>query len=152
MEEQLKRIAFHLKVLFVVFWLLPAILIVIGEIGGDWVGQYADNVRATYFAETLSILLTAICVPVSLKLFAWVLARKIDYAGFSQALRLYSIWSKVRIALLALPVLAGITVYYLMMSSTGALCACIALVASLFCLPGEERMRKELQINKKEEV
>lgn len=151
MEEQIKRVSSRLKALYIGYWLLPVILIVIGETGGDWIGMYAADVRVTYFAETLAILLVAICVPVSLKLFAWVLTRKIDLVTLPEALRLYSRWSRLRIALLTLPVLAGFAVYYLMLSNTGVLCAFIALTASLFCLPGEGRLRKELHIHKEEE-
>lgn len=152
MEEQVKHVSVRLKVLFIGFWMLPVILVVIGETGGNWVGMYAADVRATYFAETLAILLAAACVPVSLKLFAWVLIRKIDRVSLPKALQLYYFWSKVRIALLTLPVLAGFAVYYLMLSNKGVLCAFIALTASLFCLPGEGRLRKELHINKEEEA
>lgn len=152
MEEQIKHVVACLKSLFIGFWLLPVILIVVGEIGGEWVGMYAADVRATYFAETLTILLVAICVPVSLKLFAWVLTRKIDKVSLPEALRLYSFWSKIRMLLLTLPMLAGFVVYYLMLSNKGVLCAFIALTASLFCLPGEGRLRKELHINKEEEA
>ena len=152
MEEQIKHVVACLKSLFIGFWLLPVILIVVGEIGGEWVGMYAADVRATYFAETLTILLVAICVPVSLKLFAWVLTRKIDKVSLPEALHLYSFWSKIRMLLLTLPMLAGFAVYYLMLSNKGVLCAFIALTASLFCLPGERRLRKELHINKEEEA
>ena len=55
MEEQIKHVASRLKVIFISFWLLPVIWIIVGETGGDWVGIYADDVRTTYFAETLSI-------------------------------------------------------------------------------------------------
>lgn len=152
MEEQIKHVVARLKSLFIGFWLLPVIFIVVGETGGDWVGMYAADVRATYFAETLTILLVAVCVPVSLKLFAWVLTRKIDMVSLPEALRLYSFWSKIRMLLLTLPMLVGFAVYYLMLSNKGVLCAFIALTASLFCLPGEERLRKELHINKEEEA
>ena len=54
-----------------------------------------------------------------------------------------------RLALLAIPVLVGFFTYYIMLSSTGALCALIGLTASLFCLPGEGRLRKNVHINKK---
>ena len=37
-----------------------------------------------------------------------------------------------------------------MLSTTGLLCALIALTASLFCLPGEERLRRELHIEREE--
>ena len=152
MENQIKHVAARLKVIFISFWLLPVLLIIVGETGGEWVGMYAADVRATYFAETLVILLAAICVPVSLKLFAWVLTRKINKVSLPEALHLYSFWSKIRIILLMLPVLAGFAVYYLMLSNKGILCAFIALTASLFCLPGEGRLRKELHINKEEEA
>ena len=59
-------------------------------------------------------------------------------------------FSGARLALLALPVLGGFLTYYMVLSNTGVLCALIALTASLFCLPGEERLRKELHINKEE--
>ena len=50
--------------------------------------------------------------------------------------------------LLALPVIAGFLTYYAMLSTTGLLCGLIALTASLFCLPGEERLRRELHIER----
>ena len=101
-----------------------------------------------YYAETLSILLTAICIPLSLKLFAWVLYRRIDRASITSALQLYVFWSGIRLVLLLLPLLAGFLTYYVMLSTTGLLCALIALTASLFCLPGEERLRRELHIER----
>lgn len=148
MEEKIKRVASRTKMLFVCFWVLPVFLVIFGELGGEWVGAYAGDVRAAYFAESVTILLTALLVPVSLKLFSWVLDRRIDVATLPDALRLYALWSGVRLALLAVPVLAGFLTYYVMMSNQGALCALIALTASLFCLPGENRLRKELHINK----
>lgn len=148
MEEKIKRVASRTKMLFVCFWILPVFLVIFGELDGEWVGAYAGDVRAAYFAESITILLTALLVPVSLKLFSWVLDKRIDVATLPDALRLYALWSGVRLALLAVPVLAGFLTYYVMMSNQGALCALIALTASLFCLPGENRLRKELHINK----
>ena len=60
MENQIKHVAARLKVIFISFWLLPVLLIIVGETGGEWVGMYAADVRATYLAETLVILLAAI--------------------------------------------------------------------------------------------
>ena len=51
---------------------------------------------------------------------------------------------------LALPLMAGFLTYYGMLSTTGLLCALIALTASLYCLPGEERLRRELHIEREE--
>lgn len=146
------RTALRLRILYIGFWILPVILVVVGETGGDWVGMYAADVRFTFFAETACILMAAVCVPTALKLFAWMMRRKIDKVPLTDALRLYFAWSVVRLILLAMPVLVGLAVYYSVLSNTGVLCACIALTASLFCLPGEGRMRKELHIHKEEQA
>lgn len=150
MEEQIKQTATRVKITFAYFWLLPVLLVIFGETGSDWVGMCADDVRAAYFAETSAILLTAICVPVSLKLFSWVLVKKIDLVTIPQALRLYVFWCAMRLAILAIPVLVGFFTYYMMLSSKSVLCALIAMTASLFCYPSEGRLRKELHIDKKE--
>lgn len=151
MEEQIKKTAARVRTTFAYFWLLPILLVILGETGGDWVGMYADDVRAAYTAETFAILLAASCVPISLKLFSWVLVRKIDVVTLPEALRLYILWSGVRLALLAIPVIAGFLIYYMMLSHTGALCALIGLTASLFCFPSEGRLRKELHLDNEEE-
>jgi hypothetical protein len=44
-----------------------------------------------------------------------------------------------------------LSVYYTTLSSIGGLCAFIALIASLFCIPGEKRVAEELkQVEDKE--
>lgn len=149
MEEQIKRIARYIKAAYIGFWVLAVACVLLGEVGGDWVGMYADRVRDTYWAETLAILLAAVCVPVSLKMFSWMLDKKIDRQSLPSALRLYLYGYIGRLLLLFVPVLTGFLVYYFMMSTKGVLCALIALTASLFCLPGEERLRKDLRIDRK---
>ncbi|MCI1646985.1 MAG: hypothetical protein LKI39_10745 [Bacteroides sp.] len=150
MEKQIKLITNRLKLIFILFWALPVLGVIVGETGEDWVGIYAGDVSTTYYAETLIILLTAICVPFSLKLFAVVMNKKIDKVTIPHALRLYWRWSCIRMLLLFLPVATGFMIYYMVLSNTGALCALISLTASLFCLPSEERLRKELHIDKEE--
>ena len=139
MDELIKQITKRLKLFFCIFC------------GVEYVGMYADNVRVTYITESAVILLSAVCVPFSLKFFSYILAKKIDRVPLEKALHLYSFWSAVRLLLLAIPVLAGFSVYYLMLSTTGLLCGFIGLTASLFCLPGEKRLRKELRISEEDE-
>ncbi len=148
MEKEIKKTTAHVKVAFACFWMISILLVISGEMRSSWVGLYVGNISATYMAETITILLTASCVPISLKLFSWVLTRKIDIAALPKALRLYALWSDIRLVLLSLPVLTGFFTYYMMLSTTGVLCGMIGLTASLFCLPGEERLRKELHIDK----
>lgn len=151
MEQQIKDLVKQLKVVYACFWLIAILMVIAGEMNGAWVGGLADDVQLIYMLETLIILLTAICVPVSLKLYSWVLTKKIDMMSITEALKAYGRISHIRLFLLAIPVYAGIAIYYLMMSSSAVLCALIALTASLFCLPGEKRLRSELRIQKAEE-
>lgn len=152
MEELIRIVLKKQKTVYVLFWALPFLIVFCGEYGGDWVGAFADNVRMCYFTETVGILLAASCVPLALKLFSWVLTKKIDVVSFPEALSLYFSWSSVRLLILELAILVNIFTYYLTLSNTGLLCALIALTASLFCVPGEKRLRKELHIDKEDSI
>lgn len=152
MEKQIKRTILLAKRSFIGFWLLPLLLILLFELTGETVGALASDVRATYLMETVSILLVAVCVPVSLKIFSWVMLKRIDNASIDRALVLYRSWSSVRLLLLSFPVIAGLLTYYLALSTGGLLCTLIALTASLFCVPGEKRLRRELHIDNETEA
>ena len=141
MEEQIKHIAKSQRIVYVIFWAVAILLVVGGETELLPVGLFADDVRTSYYLETIGILLTAINIPFSMKLFSLVLTRKIDNLTFPVALSRYAVWSHIRLGLLAI-----VVVYNL----TGALCALCALTASFFCLPSEKRLRNELHINKEE--
>lgn len=147
MEEEFKQTNKFIQTVYGIFWLVPVCLIVAGEVMENWTGVYAGNIRLTYLAETLVILLTAIMVPVSLKLFSWALKKRVNAAQLPRALHLYALWSCIRLCMLILPVITGLAVYYAMLSNKGALCALIGLTASLFCVPGEKRLRRELQLD-----
>ena len=108
--------------------------------------KYAENDKAIYLGETILILLTIICIPFSLKYYARMLTNKIDKLSIADAIKTYRTINYLRLALLALPIWIGLYIYYQMLSTTGILCALIALTASLFCVPSEKRMRQELFI------
>ena len=150
MEEQIKHIAKSQRIVYVIFWAVAILLVVGGETELLPVGLFADDVRTSYYLETIGILLTAINIPFSMKLFSLVLTRKIDNLTFPVALSRYAVWSHIRLGLLAIVVVYNLLCYYMTLNSTGALCALCALTASFFCLPSETRLRNELHINKEE--
>lgn len=152
MERKINAVLKSVKSIYYCFWILPIVVVLLGESVDEWVGCYATNLQLIFLAETILILLTALCVPLALKLFAQILTKKIDKLSIADALKQYRVWSIVRLGLLALPLLMGLSVYYLMLSTKGLLCALIALTASLFCVPSEKRMRTELHIEKDEEL
>ena len=147
MEEQIKRAVRDLNISYVFFWVLPAFLLGAGEFDLLPVGALVDNPQATYYMETAGILLTALCVPLALKLFSLVLKKKIDLLTIPLALKRYVQWSMVRLGLLEVAIVLNVLCYYLTLSNTGNLCMLIGLTASLFCLPSEKRLRNELHIN-----
>lgn len=152
MEKLIQKTLFKLKIGYVLFWVLPLLILILGECDMEWVGLYADNARISYVSETVGILMVASCVPLALKLFSWVLIKKIDMVSFPEALKLYFVWSSVRLLMLEVALIINILTYYLTLSNTGLLCALIALTASLFCIPSEKRLREELYINKGDSI
>ena len=127
MEEQIKRAVRNLNISYVFFWVLPAFLLGAGEFDLLPVGALVDNVQATYYFETIGILLTALCVPLALKLFSLVLKKKIDYMTIPLALKRYVQWSMVRLGLLEAAIILNVLCYYLTLSNTGNLCMLIGL-------------------------
>ena len=89
-----------LKIQYVVFWALPFLMMIGFETDLLPVGIYADDARMQYLLETVGILSAIAIVPVSLKLFAYVLKKKIDPADLLRAFTLYARWSAIRLLLL----------------------------------------------------
>ena len=112
MEEQIKRAVRNLNISYVFFWVLPAFLLGAGEFDLLPVGALVDNPQATYYMETAGILLTALCVPLALKLFSLVLKKKIDLLTIPLALKRYVQWSMVRLGLLEVSIVLNVLCYY----------------------------------------
>ena len=146
MEQQIKHITKVLQLQYLFFWLFPAFLVVGYEC--DWfeVGIYATDFRMQYYIESAGIFLSIASVPLALKLFRFVLKKKLDEASFPIALRQYLYWSALRLCILEVAVLFNIVVYYLTLNNIGALSALIVLSASAFCLPSEKRLREEMNM------
>ena len=57
MEEQIKHIAKSQRIVYVIFWAVAILLVVGGETELLPVGLFADDVRTSYYLETIGILL-----------------------------------------------------------------------------------------------
>lgn len=146
MEEKIKQSVKKLRFEYILFWIVPVLLIAAFEIDLFPVGVYADNQGIRYGWETASILLTVLVVPVSLKYFNVILKKKIDHLSIPDALNQYVTWSSIRLLAFAITALFNLVVYYLTLGNIGSLCALIAFTASVFCIPGEKRLRDDLNI------
>ncbi|WP_321426524.1 hypothetical protein [uncultured Bacteroides sp.] len=152
MDIQIKAVTRTMQIQYA-FYITIAILLV-GLYQSDLIleGTYAGDFGMQYILETIGILTTIALVPLSLKIFSVKLNKKIKMAGFENALKLYRQWSSVRLMIIAFITYLNIMIYYMTLNSIGGLCALIGLTASIFCLPGERKLREELNLvtNKEE--
>ena len=150
MEKQIKNTVKALTAGYISYWILSLILFIIGEFDEYYTGLLAHDFRQVYIFETVTILMTAIFIPASLKLFNIVLQKRINNQSINLALREYILWSSVRLFMLLAVTLCGIFCYFFTLSNTGGLCALMGITASFFCIPSEKKLRRDLHIEKTE--
>ena len=146
MKEQIKRILIIQKSAFIGVWTAPLLIVVLYETGLYQEGLLAGNAQMEYILQSVSILLTIGLIPFALRMFNMNLVKRIKDLPLQQALKSYQIWSFLRLALLFVPAILALSFYYLTMNTTNLFCACMALIATLFCVPSENRIKNELDL------
>ena len=146
MKEQIKRILIIQKSAFLGVWTAPILLVVLYETGLYQEGLLAGNAQMEYILQSVSILLTIGLIPFALRMFNLNLVKRIKELPLQQALKSYQTWSLLRLALLFVPAILALSFYYLTMNTTNLFCACMALIATLFCVPSENRIKNELDL------
>ena len=146
MEEAVRKLLRCLKIEYAVFWLLTMLAVALYELDVLYQGVLVGDVRTTYMLEVLGILLTVCLIPFSLRLFSLSLVRCVQQRTLMDAMASYRRWSEIRLALLLVPTLVNLSIYFWTLDTTGLFCAAMALVASLFCVPGKKRLEDELNL------
>ena len=146
MKEQIKRILIIQKSAFLGVWTAPLLLVVLYETGLYQEGLLAGNAQMEYILQSVSILLTIGLIPFALRMFNMNLVTRIKELPLQQALKSYQTWSLLRLTLLFVPAILALSFYYLTMNTTNLFCACMALIATLFCVPSEDRIKNELDL------
>ena len=146
MKEQIKRILKWQIVAFILVWALPLVYALLHETGALSQGALAGDAQMEYIFQTIGILMTIVLIPFALRIFNLNLVKRIQELPLQQALKSYRIWADVRLALLVVPALINLQFYYLTLNNTGLFCAAMSLVASLFCVPSESRIKNELDL------
>lgn len=147
MEKELKRLIRILKAEYALMWVLTVLLAALYECDILPQGLFAGDAQMEYIMQVTSILLTICLIPLSLRLFNLSLTRHIAALPLKNALKSYRRWSEIRIALLTVASLASLSAYYWTMDTTGLLCIGMTVIASLFCVPGKERLLSELNLS-----
>ena len=146
MKEQIKRILNIQKCAFLAVWAAPILLAVLYETGTFQKGAYEGNAQMEYIFQSVSIMLTIGLIPFALRMFNLNLVKRIKELPLQQALKSYQKWSDVRLGLLFVPAILSVSFYYITMNTTNLFCACMALIATLFCIPSESRIKNELDL------
>lgn len=158
MDKQIKAVNRIMQTQYGLYIGFIILLIILFQSGIILEGAYADDFKMQYILQTIGILTTITIVPFSLKIFSVKLNKVIKEADLEKALRLYMYWGYVRLMMLALVTYLNIIIYYMTLNNIGGLCALIGITASVFCLPGEKKLREEMNLitnneeNKEEEI
>ena len=146
MKEKIQRMVRVLQMEYALLWILTLGVVLCYELGLFMEGAYAGDAMMEYVLQTAGILLVIGLIPFSLRLFSLSLVKRIQTLPLAEAMKSYRRWSEIRLALLVVPVLINLSFYYLTLNTTGLFCAVMALLASLFCVPGYKRVISELQL------
>ena len=146
MKEKIRKILSIQKCAFIAVWAAPILLAVLYETGLYPKGIQVGNAQMEYIFQSVSILLTIGLIPFALRMFNLNLVKRIKELPLEQAWKSYQIWSNVRLSLLFVPAILAMSFYYLTMNTTNLFCACMALIATLFCVPSENRIKNELDL------
>ncbi len=152
MDKMIKRLMRLLIIEFCLVWLIAILTFILGEANVIPNGALTDEGHETeFYMNLVNIALVIVCIPLSLKLFSLNTERSLRRMDKDEALGSYHLWSGIRLGMLCLCIEFGLVSYFLLMNSTGALCACIALVTTLFCFPSRKKTNSFLS-SKEEEV
>jgi len=139
-----QQILRRLRLEFILYVLLAALLMVLYETHVFVEGSLVGNASGVYVAESAGILLTIVLVPVALKSFHNALVRMVYMDDDEARRRCYVKWSEVRLAMFVAVVLVNLSVYYMTVDNMCGYCALIGAIASLFCWPTKEGVATEL--------
>ena len=99
-----------------------------------------------YMLQSVGILMTIGLIPFALRIFNMNLVKRIKEFPLERALASYKLWNDVRLCLLSVPAILNFSFYYLTLNTTGLFCGVMAMLASLFCVPSESRIKNELDL------
>lgn len=152
MDKLIKRLMRWLIIEFCLVWIIAILTFIFGEINIIPNGALAEGShKVEFYMNIVNIALIIVGVPLSLKLFSLNTERSLRRMDKDEALGSYHLWSGIRLGILLLCIEFGLISYFLLMNSTGALCACIALVTTFFCFPSRSKTNRFLS-SKEDEV
>lgn len=150
MEKEINRLLNYLKIEYALLWIICILTVLLYEQDILPQGILTNDAHAGYILQVSGILLAVAFIPLSLRLFSLSLTKYIKQLALTEALKSYRRWNEVRISLLLVAALTNLSIYYWTLNTTGLLCSGMVFIASMFCIPGRQRILHELDLQEKQ--
>ncbi len=144
-EEVIQRYTRVLTIVFGSMWFSVVFFTLLFELELIPSGVLVGDDITLYVTQTIGVLLTLAVIPGSLKWFH-VRLQKLRKLPPKEALDGYLSASSMRIAALELSALYNLILYYFSLNTAPVYLTLITMMATVFCLPGRNRMREELRL------
>lgn len=110
-------------------------------------GVLAKSGASLYVVDSFCILLSLICIPLSLSLYNKRMINLLPKKQLIKAIKLHVKWNYIRLTMLMIPAWLNLMIYYLSTKDTGLWTMGIVIIATSFCYPTRKKIEYELNIN-----
>lgn len=146
MEKRINSILVLLKITLSCVWLGAAAFLIMGELGVYANVAVDQNGQEAFVLNCVAICLTIIGVPLTLKFFKLCTIHSLRRMNNDEALDRYVLHSVIRNIVMMIIACMDVSVYYITANDlSGALCALIVVVISLFCYPNRKQLDEYLE-------
>lgn len=145
MVKYIQKLLNALRVEIVIVWVMAVMAVVLGELDVIPNGLVLPHSSEEFELNTVAIVLTVVGIPVAIKLFTLNTTKGLRRMNYDEALKSYHVWSIVRLGILLIALVFSIGVYYIATSVSGAFCALIALLATVYCWPSGAKITSYLE-------
>jgi len=144
-DTQINKIVYATNYSFWGIWVVALAIVFSFEFELFPSGALVGEDRFLYMAQSLGVLLAIVVIPGALKLFHLKLQKLLELPK-EEALRPYLHWAVARDWALGFVIQFNLIFYFLSLNKAFAFIVLITLLATLFCLPGKERVCADLHI------
>lgn len=146
MEQNTRTLARQLAIAYAAYIICVLAFAATYELVPGAKGALVGDAAVEYAIDTVCVLMTIIVVPLSIRIFAKMIARHRSLGTAERMVRYHVMWN-IRILCYAIVTVMDLWAYYATLNNIGAFCALICVIASLLFLPTRKRIADDLGTN-----
>ena len=153
MEQYIKKLLFKLGAELAAFFLLIIVVAALGVYNVIPNGVFAvqKDANTQYFINIAAIAVAFVATTAALWLFKLNTEQNIKRYTLEDATKTYHRWSLIRLVLIAIAVITGISAFFLTCDDTGLfIAAVLILITMIFCMPSFQKINEYLENSQKE--